>query len=156
MGWGYFLQWWKYSKIDCSDDCTTLWIYQKNQLIVHFTWVNCMLYKLYFNKVFIRKNQQGLVQNSGDKNYKDLLPCLGLKELGVGGGRLMESPTCLERHHQILIFTCKEEAAEICILTSLFSFSVISCWCILFKTQSEVWELEILRVLHRNPLPGGT
>ena len=22
-----FLRWWRYSKIDCSDDCTTLWIY---------------------------------------------------------------------------------------------------------------------------------
>lgn len=57
-----------------------LYEYIKKQLIVHFTWVNFMIYKLYFNKVFIRKNQQGLVQNSGDKNYRDLSPCLGLKE----------------------------------------------------------------------------
>ena len=26
---GFFLEWWKCSKIDCSDDCTALWIYEK-------------------------------------------------------------------------------------------------------------------------------
>ena len=76
----------------------------------------CELYQICY--------QQGLVQYSEDNNCWELSLCLSLKE---PGGTCIECSACLERHRQTLIFFCKEEAAEICTLTSLFSFSLIFC-----------------------------
>ena len=60
--WGFFGGWWKCSKSDCGDGCTTLWIY-KNHWIIYFKWVKFMIYELYVNKdvkkkLLVSKQQQ--------------------------------------------------------------------------------------------------
>ena len=47
-----FLRWWRYSKIDCNDDCTTLWIYTLTEWII---WcLTCISLKLLFNVVVVQ------------------------------------------------------------------------------------------------------
>lgn len=50
--WSSFFGWWKCSKINCGDSCTTLWITLKT-IEVHT--LNCMIYRFYLNKAITKK-----------------------------------------------------------------------------------------------------
>lgn len=48
--------WWKWSKMDCGNGSTTLWLYQKHR-IINFKVVNCTICELQLNKAVTLKKQ---------------------------------------------------------------------------------------------------
>ena len=53
--WDFLLKLFKYSDTDCGDGCTYLNMLKKNHCIVHFQWVDCMVYGVKLNKVVLKK-----------------------------------------------------------------------------------------------------
>lgn len=51
-GYGFLSEVIKCSKVDCGKGYMALWI-TKNHWVVHFTWVDGVLYELYLNKTVV-------------------------------------------------------------------------------------------------------